>query len=98
MSGPALWDPFRDLIQRAYSRHTDVRVPLRHEHSHATLWSLYMLGRAVLHRCQDTGSLPGGTLALLCACGCPFLLPHGVSLRKFGLAPKAVLERGELHR
>ncbi len=57
-----------------------------------------MLGRAVLHRCQDTGSLPGGTLALLCACGCPFLLPHGVSLRKFGLAPKAVLEGGELHR
>jgi len=48
-------------------------------------------------RC-GTGSLPGGTLALLCACGCPFLLPHGVSLRKFGLAPKAVLERGELHR
>lgn len=98
MGDHALWDPYRGLMLRAYARHTDVRVPLRSEYSLATLWSVYMLSRAAMHRYQENSSLAKGTLGLLCAFGFPFVLPHGVSLRKYGLAPRAVLEGEELHR
>lgn len=92
----SLWDPFRVLAERAArSSSFDVRVPVYNWPDQATLYSLLALYKALA---QADGSVPPATRAALALVAAPLLVPHGVSLRKYGLSPRAVVEDRELWR
>lgn len=90
-----MWDPSRVLAERAFWEQTDVLVPIRRLPNIDTLFSLCMLFKALA---QSEGPPTPATVALLSAIACPFLVPRGISLRKYGRLPKAVVEDGDLTR
>ena len=90
----SLWDPFRVLAERAArSGSFDVRVPIYKWPDQATLYSLLALYKALE---QANGPVPPATRAALALVAAPLLIPRGVSLREYGLSPRAVVEDREL--
>ena len=91
----SLWDPFRALAERAArSSSFNVRVPIYKWPDQATLYSLLALCKAL----EQAGSVPPATRAALALVAAPLLIPRGVSLREYGLSPRAVVEDRELWR
>ena len=92
----SLWDPFRALAERAArSSSFDVRVPIYKWPDQATVYSLLQLYRSLS---QANGSVPLATRAALALVAAPLFVPCGVSLREYGLSPRAIVEDRELWR